>query len=97
MIHLAYSNDMRDGELNYLPSRIISGPYETTMAQLEYSIFLLMNVVTWPVAMIHPVAGVGSPITAQNCIFHSNKVAENSQLINMHNIHSRMMLLVMEN
>ena len=97
MIHLAYSNDMRDGGLNYLPSRIISGPYETTMAQLEHSIFLLMNDAIWNVAMIHPVAGVGSPITAQNCIFHSSKVAENSQLINIHNIQERMLLLVMEN
>ena len=97
MIHMAYSNDIRGGGLKYLPSRSISGPYETTMAQLEYSIFLLMNECTWPVIVIHPVAGVGSPITAQNCIFHSSKVAENSQLINIHNIQERMLLLVMEN
>ena len=97
MIHLAYSNDMRDGGPNYLPSRSISKPYEPTMAQLEHSIILLMNEWTWPVTMIHPVAGVGFPITAQNCIFRSNKVAENSQLINIHNIQERMLLLVMEN
>ena len=78
MIHLAYSNDMRDGGLKYLPSRSISKPYEPTMAQLEHNIILLMNDATWLAAVIHPMAGVGPPITAQTCFFRSNRVAENS-------------------
>ena len=97
MIHLAYSNDMRGGGLKYLPSRSISKPYEPTMAQLEHTIILVMNDATWPVAVIHPVSGIGSPITAQNCLFRSNRVAENSQKLNCYNIHYRLMLLVMSN
>ena len=60
MIHLAYSNDMRGGGLKYLPSRSIFKPYEPTMAQLEHTIILLMNDATWPVAVIHPMASIGS-------------------------------------